>query len=470
LHLPTFYQRNAKAIANNKSLVLAGVLLSMACVLVIKFLGFEKRVIGVLIGAPLLSIFLLNTNLIVIISILLLFLQFQVFTFKIAVFAPILIAFSHFLTYKSDDSGRKTSNPTAIPLLIYMCAMVPSFYNAHSYASGMYNSLQFASIIFMFFILGNYIKGYNQIKMYMVSFLVFSVLNGSILILQSFSTQERVFGFAGVYYVDLVCVSMLISIILAVYYRNSKSIPFFLLFIFLFTSLIITQTRNTILSFTLACSFLVLYLFINHDKFSINRKYIFLQVIALFIVLVTTLAAINLFSPSLFARLFQPHSAGTADSLVSNTLISRLLIWHTSLNAFLHHPIIGIGAYSFRFDSKYYCVLPKMFYKAFVQGLSPHITYLEVLTETGIIGFISFLVFLLSTIRMALRSVTLARTKIQKYFSLGILNVKIYILFSMCMTDAWLWGQCGMLWGVILGISLANYNIILRENAILGNK
>jgi O-antigen ligase len=199
---------------------------------------------------------------------------------------------------------------------------------------------------------------------------------------------------------------------------------------------------------------------------------LFIQIATLFIALILALALVSLFSHSKFGRFGQffhgkSHSDGP---LVSNTLVSRLLIWHTAIKAFLYHPIIGIGAYCFRFDSKYYCAIPKIFYKAFVQDLGPHITYLAVLTETGIIGFLGFVLFLLSTIRMALKSVAMADTENQKYFSLGMLILQIYILFSMCMTDAWLWGQCGMLWGIILGVSWANYQIITRSHGNLDYK
>ena len=155
---------------------------------------------------------------------------------------------------------------------------------------------------------------------------------------------------------------------------------------------------------------------------------------------------------------------------MSNSIVSRFLIWHTALKAFFKHPIVGIGAYSFCFDSQFYRTIPLVLYKIWVKGMSPHITYLAVLTETGIVGFIGFAIFLVSTLRMGLKSVTHSITNGQKYFSLGIFIIQIYVFFSMAVTDAWLWGQCGMLWSMILGISLANYNIIMRSNTLFGKE
>ena len=140
--------------------------------------------------------------------------------------------------------------------------------------------------------------------------------------------------------------------------------------------------------------------------------------------------------------------------------MTRLLIWDTAINAFKHHPIIGIGVYSFPFESAQYYTISKELFKDYVKGLSPHITYLAVLTETGILGFIGFIIFLISSIRLGIKSLNLASTEQQKFYSLLILSLNIYIFYSMFLSDAWLWGQCGMLWGMILGMSIANYKII----------
>jgi O-antigen ligase len=114
--------------------------------------------------------------------------------------------------------------------------------------------------------------------------------------------------------------------------------------------------------------------------------------------------------------------------------------------------------------------IPTELYIFFVQNLTPHETFLAVLAETGIIGFIGFIIFLSSTIVIAFKAVNSSITEKQKYFSLALLLLQIYIVTSMFMTDAWLWGQCGMLWAVIIGVSIANYKIILKENSILGKR
>jgi hypothetical protein len=96
------------------------------------------------------------------------------------------------------------------------------------------------------------------------------------------------------------------------------------------------------------------------------------------------------------------------------------------------------------------------------------VAYLAVLTETGILGFAGFTIFLISTLRMGHRSLRVSHSRLEKFFSLGILSLQVYVCFSMAVTDAWLWGQCGMLWSIILGISIANYKIIMRSQSPRG--
>jgi O-antigen ligase len=326
----------------------------------------------------------------------------------------------------------------------------------------------------MFTVLGIHVKDQKQIKSFSIAFLILSLLNGINVIAEGYLTRQRVFGFAGIMYVDYVCVAILIAGIISFYFRNIKSIFFIAACLVLFAALLFTQTRNTLISLVLTLIFLLLFLFINSALFSINRKKLFFQLLIFLAGLALILIVLSLIVPEIFSRIMEifvnkPHTSSN-DSLVSNSLISRLLIWHTALNAFFRHPIIGIGAYSFYFDSQHYRTIPLFLYKDFVKNLSSHITYLSVLTETGIVGIIGFLIFLLSTLKMGYTSVKYSKSITNKYYSLGIFIVQIYIFFSMCFTDAWLWGQCGMLWSIILGLSVGNYKIIMRENTSFGKK
>jgi O-antigen ligase len=447
-------------------------LVSIVYTLVLGATGFEKHALFVLVVLPFLVVSLFNTDIIICAAIVLLFAKAYALFFSIVVLASVPVAVSYFITLKA-DSSKKVPTPIIIPLSIYIATMLPSFLNMHSYSASLLNLLNFASMIVMLFVVGNYVTSYKQIKTYSLIFLAFSLFNGFNVIVEGLLTKERIFGFAGVVFVDFVCIAILVSVVTAFYIRKSKAVIFIFFGLFLFVSLLFTQTRSILISFVFSLVFLLSFLFMNSVKFSIDKRKLLLQVAAITAILIFTFMILVMFVPEIFGRINEVLSSKPQKNfdgpLVSNTLISRFLIWHTSISAFLHHPVIGIGAYSFRFDSQLYKTIPIFLYKKWVQGLSPHITYLAVLTETGIIGLIGFMIFIASVVKMDLKSVKLSQSEKQKYYSLGLLVIQIYIFLSMCVTDAWLWGQCGMLWSIVLGLSIANYKIVVRAGTSIGN-
>ena len=86
-----------------------------------------------------------------------------------------------------------------------------------------------------------------------------------------------------------------------------------------------------------------------------------------------------------------------------------MFIWHTAINTFSRKPLIGIGLYSFKYTSKEYYTIPKPFFKQYVENRTPHVAYLEVLVESGIIGFLGFLIFLFSVHKLLFKSLVLVK-------------------------------------------------------------
>jgi hypothetical protein len=73
---------------------------------------------------------------------------------------------------------------------------------------------------------------------------------------------------------------------------------------------------------------------------------------------------------------------------------------------------------------------------------------------------------LVFSLKTGFSSVKLSVTSEQKFFSTILLTLQIYIFFSMFLTDAWLWGQCGMLWGMVMGLLIANNKIVKYTNRL----
>src|SRR5437773_3158802 len=53
-----------------------------------------------------------------------------------------------------------------------------------------------------------------------------------------------------------------------------------------------------------------------------------------------------------------------------------MLIWDAAINAFRAHPVTGIGVYGYPYSSKRYSTVPLPLYRAFVEGNSPHETFI----------------------------------------------------------------------------------------------
>jgi len=149
---------------------------------------------------------------------------------------------------------------------------------------------------------------------------------------------------------------------------------------------------------------------------------------------------------------------------VQSSLLTRVMIWHTAYFAFLEHPVIGIGAYSFPFSSYQYYHLPRMIFEDFVEGRTPHVTFIAVAVETGLIGLFAFLFFLIASLKFSYDSIKRSKSFEDSSFSLLLFGPLVYITISMLMTDAWLWGQGMILWGILLGFNLWNRKRIFQKN------
>jgi O-antigen ligase len=317
----------------------------------------------------------------------------------------------------------------------------------------------------------HHINNYTQIKDFFKIYLGLSIANGISIIYMVVATHKRIFGFSGIVYVDYVCIAMLISIVLTIFKKGSLRYIYCLISIFLFASLLFTQTRNTLISFGATFIFLIFFLFKNAESFQMKRKTLILTSILSLAVLACVIFILYSIFPLIFDRISQLEAGekfnyGSETDFGMSSLLTRFLIWYTALQAFLKHPIIGIGAFSFPFESIQYSKIPPFLFKKYVDGLSPHETFITKLAETGIVGFSGFIVFLVSSFRVSFKAFKIAIKNEEKIISLILLAIQIYILFSMFLSDAWLWGQCGMLWGISLGISLVNYKILLRRQEL----
>ncbi len=394
----------------------------------------------------------------------------------LAVYAPFLILISSLIN--KNGAPLFGPNPIRIFFFIYLISIIPSFINSSNQLRSIFLSFNIIAVFLLLELIAGIIKTDVQIKSITKIFLFWAFLNSLQIFWQAHSTHERVFGFTGVVFVDFACVAILILLSKFLFSQEKNKIGKMLLLSVISIALILTQTRNTLISLFLTLAVVVTYSWFFPKTLCIPRFTLVKKILTIVVIFVALIGVLFVAKPDSFKRHTElvsmhktehPKSGSGTTGLTSNTLGTRLMIWVTAVNGFIKHPIIGIGAYSFGFDSIRYNFLPKLLFKAFVENLSPHITYLAVLTETGIIGMVGFLLLIFFSLRVSFKSLNLSNTAEEKNISIGILLVHVYITFSMAFSDAWLWHQCAILWGFVLGISMANFRILKTDSEIINS-
>jgi O-antigen ligase len=153
----------------------------------------------------------------------------------------------------------------------------------------------------------------------------------------------------------------------------------------------------------------------------------------------------------------------TDKELVSNSLESRVLIWITALNTFVHNPLTGVGYLRFSEISENYNVFPELIFNIFVKDLDAHTTYMNFLCETGIIGLTCFLIYVITIFRLSLKSIK-ASKKLEELKVSIVLNLCVFfVMVHSIYSGAFTMGQNAFFMHFIFGLAVANY-VILKTN------
>lgn len=125
---------------------------------------------------------------------------------------------------------------------------------------------------------------------------------------------------------------------------------------------------------------------------------------------------------------------GTISGLIpgrAESILDRLIIWQRALSIFSEHPINGVGLGGFH-DAVYDHGGIRLNVPLGYESLHCHNTYLEILTGTGLLGFISYITFLVLTWRHLLRAWWNRTGALSDFFILGALGaLAAYMMFGM---------------------------------------
>ena len=456
MKITTNLNYNQYSVKNNIQLFFIGIVSSIVLVLTLYF-GLPIGLFFLFLGIIISSILLFSFDLTYYLFIILAFVPY-VYILKVhpSVVFSIFLLIGASINFKG-NLIKEVNNQLWFPLLFYFVSTLPSFVNTQAPLLSLRDFSNLISLIIVFFVT---ILGFSSKKKMILIFSIFIVavlLHSLFVVSLGITTGKRVFGILGVYYIDYAGLGSVVTFILALYNKGIKRIIFSAIFIVITLGLILTQTRNAWSSTAFAIFTLILYLFFNAKKAFIKRSILVLLAVAVIGLLIVSSRSTGV---DVGDRLDVNKKAVTLtdnpESIELNSFASRFMIWHTAFYAFLEHPVIGIGSYSFKYTSQLYYVIPKGFYKLWVEGRTPHITYLQVLTETGIVGLLGFLFFITNVIKLLLQSLKLLIKKDDFIITLMIIWSLVYIIFSMMMTDSWLYGPYIVWLGVLLGFLVNN--------------
>ncbi len=149
------------------------------------------------------------------------------------------------------------------------------------------------------------------------------------------------------------------------------------------------------------------------------------------------------------------------------SLMERLILWGTAWQMFQSSPIFGAGFGSFELiNGQYLSSVPGM-----EQNLGVHNIYLELLAETGLVGFVTFLAFTYSVLRTTGSRTSNTGYWLHRAVAFMAFGGGIGVLVQEISDHSLFWAvQVGTLYWFVLGIFLASRRCIAGASALLDKK
>ncbi|HCC07711.1 MAG TPA: hypothetical protein DEP72_06100 [Clostridiales bacterium] len=176
---------------------------------------------------------------------------------------------------------------------------------------------------------------------------------------------------------------------------------------------------------------------------------------ALILMIPLAIVALIIFAPRVLERLLT--SFNTNDTSIS----SRVTLWQDVMQIIKDYWMTGVGFGVTAFSGMY------LLYKhQYLTALHAHNLYLEILAETGIVGFLVFAFFVFSVITNLMKNYISTKDRFNKYIMLGILAAFLGILVNGFAEYTWSdFRVVAMFWIVIgIGAALTRKQETLQDN------
>jgi O-antigen ligase len=353
---------------------------------------------------------------------------------------------------------------------VFMAAALLSTVNSIDKTRSISMAAQLVSFLATIVAVFMLVSSYRIMKRIIIVFITLNCANSLAILCMAMQTGSREFGFAGIWFVDFAGLGIIMATTCFFSSSGWKKVGWLAAACLQAAGLFATQTRNPIMVLGLVGATVVIALLGKSRQLLISRKTV-LSTSAITALIAALLLGLALISSGQFKERFSKTTLSArgirgASDIGGNSLLTRVLIWDTAINAFKAHPFIGIGIYSFPIASRKYYTFHDVLYTLFVKGFSPHVAYLTALCETGILGLAAFIAMMLSFFRVGLRNLDCSHGPQEKRYSIMLFALVSYIMFSCAVTDAWFYSHAIVLFGIIAGLTGAQHRIVRMDRSV----
>lgn len=401
----------------------------------------------------------------------------HIFIYRVNVSIAALLSLLLILFYITFQDNTKYFNELKLPkflkknlILLVIAVAISGIFSRYYSVFSLINTFFYLTYVLSGYIFFKSIKNYLDIERLLYVFILMTFVGGitkfvGILIYG----MIRGIGIAEFFYMEYAPIALLMIFFL--YFVNDKpKLLMILSFIVILISMILDQSRFAWLGFTLSmiygCFVCYRYSF-NFRKFLKDKLF---AIVIFFLIIVSLIYIFNLDKiivgrvSNISFNFFDQKEESTSGSFIENSLESRIMIWVTAFNAFKHNILTGVGYNQFAFVSEDYNILPQILFILYVKNLDAHTTFLNYLSETGIIGFLSFFAYMVTAFVLSFKSIKLSKDDWLK-ISLT-LNILMFYLFVDCIYSGnFTFGPSAYLIHLIIFMVIANY-VLLKTNVI----
>ena len=337
-------------------IILLGTILIIPITLILGTISNNVLKAAVLVVIPFLILFFFNFKLSFSFLVLLLFADVVRYGFATAEYFSIFLLLSFFANYNNIEI-KDFKSPVFSFFVIFLVSCIPSIVTTEVLPHVLYKLLHLVVFLILITICVAAFSKQDDIFQFFKFFIFLSLINSLYLIYEAVITESRTFGFAGVMFVDYVGIAIVAVFIWFLLSGIQKKILLLPVLLILILASIFTQTRNAWVSILILLLLIISFFYFYSRRYKLNKRFLLVVILFLSVSIGGVYTYLKDVTPSVSERVEQFSETNTEvvnqKGEVTSSLISRMFIWHTALNAFTHNPVTGVGIYGFPYIFSY---------------------------------------------------------------------------------------------------------------------